>query len=364
MSRATTQIIRWLWATVVWIKTGFLDDHMDAHIHSLPPAPAAPLAGRRAWLITDGKVGMDVQVRGVADALGLQSDWKRVDPQGIWRLLSPYGPVAPSEQFGSLGSPFAPPFPDFVLATGRLSIPYARAVKRAAGATTFSVILQDPKTSGRISDLIWVPEHDRRRGANVITTLTAPHSFTAMRLADLRAAIPSAIAALPGPRVTVILGGKNAVYKFTDACDDRLEASLASLAALGVSFMITPSRRTHPRLLAAVDRATANSPRILWANEGPNPYPDFLAHADALVVTADSVNMCGEAAATGRPVYIFHPARGSPKFERFHAGLVASGATRPLPATFDTLERWSYRPLQAADQIATAIVSRWQAGRS
>jgi uncharacterized protein len=331
------------------------------HTRDGPLGAVLTTTGRRAWLITDGKIGMDVQVKGVADALGLVSEWKHVDPKGIWRLLSPYGPVAPSEMFARAGSPFAPPWPDFVFSTGRLSIPYARAVKRAAGAATFTVVLQDPKTRAGIADLIWVPAHDRRRGANVVTTLTAPHSFTADRLAALRAACPAAIAALPGPRVTVILGGKNAVYKFTDDCDDRLEASLVSMAAQGASFMITPSRRTHPRLLAAVDRATANAPRILWDGTGANPYPDFLAQADLLVVTADSVNMCGEAAATGRPVYVFHPDQGSPKFDRFHRGLEAAGATRVLPPQFDNLAPWTYHPLQAADQIAAEVASRWQA---
>jgi uncharacterized protein len=172
--------------------------------------------------------------------------------------------------------------------------------------------------------------------------------------------MPPDIAALPRPRVTVVLGGKNAVYKFTDTCDEKLERSLTSLAALGVSFMITPSRRTHPRLLAAVDRATAKSPRIFWSGDGDNPYPNFLAHADALVVTADSVNMCGEAAATGRPVYVFHPARGSPKFDRFHRGLDAAGATRRLPESFTTMDVWDYSPLQAAEQIALEITARWQ----
>ena len=323
------------------------------------PVPG-PLAGKSGWLITDGKIGMDVQVKGVADALGLVSTWKYVTPKGIWRLLAPYGPVAPSEKFAGTHSPFAPPWPDFALATGRLSIPHLRALKSRAGPALYTVVLQDPKTTAGIADLIWVPAHDKRRGANVITTLTAPHSFTAPRLASLRAHVPVAIAALPGPRVTVILGGKNAVYKFTDDCDDRLQASLASLAALGASFMITPSRRTHPRLLAAVDRATANSPRILWDGTGDNPYPEFLAHADILVVTADSVNMCGEAAATGRPVYVFHPARGSHKFARFHSGLEQAGATRPLPAAFKSLETWGYTPLQAAEQIAAEIASRWQ----
>jgi uncharacterized protein len=332
-------------------------------LSQIAPSRSSPIAGRGVWLITDGKIGMDVQVKGVADALGLVSTWKHVSPTGIWRVLAPYGPVAPSENFAGPGSAFAPPYPDFAFATGRLSIPHLRALKWRAGPSTFTVVLQDPKTTAGIADLIWVPAHDKRRGANVVTTLTAPHSFTPARLATLRANCPPAIAALPGPRITVILGGKNAVYKFTDACDDRLQASLASLAALGVSFMITPSRRTHPRLLTAVDRATADSPRILWDGTGDNPYPDFLAQADMLVVTADSVNMCGEAAATGRPVYVFHPARGSHKFERFHAGLQQAGATRQLPEAFNSLEAWAYTPLHAASDIAAEIAFRWQARR-
>jgi uncharacterized protein len=325
-----------------------------------PTASRQPLAGLTAWLITDGKAGMDVQAHGVADALGLDAVMKHVAPSGAFRFFAPYAPVAPKEKFGLSGALFAPPWPDVAIATGRLSIPYLRALKRRAGFHTYTIILQDPKTGAKSADLIWVPAHDTLRAANVVTTPTAPHSFTAERLAALRAEMPPAIAALPGPRVAVILGGKNGIYKFTDACDDRLEAALGSLAARGVSFMITPSRRTHPRLLNAVDKATAGAARILWTGDGTNPYPDFLAHADALIVTADSVNMCGEAAATGKPVYIFTPSGGSPKFDRFHAGLRHYGATRPLPTTLDSLETWAYPPLDAARVIAAEVERRWQ----
>ena len=180
-----------------------------------------------------------------------------------------------------------------------------RALRRRS-PNTFSIVMLDNRAGLSVADAIWVPQHDRLRGANVITTLTAPHSFTAERLAALRGAVPAAIAALPQPRVAVILGGKNKVYEFTPADDGRFAASLQSMGALGASFMITPSRRTHARLLEVTEEATRDYPRILWDGEGANPYGDFLAHADALVVTADSVNMTGEAAATGRPVLRVH----------------------------------------------------------
>lgn len=318
-----------------------------------------PLAGARGWIITDGKAGMVVQAKGVADALGLDYETKLVQPTGIWRIAAPWGPVSPSERFGHAGGPFSPPWPVIAIATGRASIPYIRALKRKSGPQTYTVVLQDPKTPASTADLFWVPEHDRRRGANVVTTITAPHSFSPERLARLRAHMPPEIAALPAPRIAVVLGGKNGVYKFTDACDDRLASGLKSLGALGASFMVTPSRRSHKRLVEQAEAATRDARRIFWSGDGENPYPQFLAHADALVVTADSVNMTGEACATGKPVYIFEPSGGSAKFNRFHETLRRYGATRPLPAIVDRLETWNYAPLDSAVVIAGEIEQRW-----
>jgi uncharacterized protein len=317
------------------------------------------LRGARGWLITDGKAGMLVQCRGVGDALGLSYVHKQVSPQGLNRLLSPWMKPRRSERVGEEGSVFSPPWPDIAIATGRLSIPYIRALSRLAGPNTYSVVLQDPKTGLRTADLIWVPQHDRLRGTNVITTITAPHSYSQVRLGLLRSTVPARLASLPRPRVAVLLGGNGGGYQFTEADTLRLAGSLQSLSALEASFLITPSRRTLASLQEAVDQATQSRPRLLWTGEGENPYPDFLAHADVLIVTADSVNMTGEAGATGRPVYVFEPSRGSAKFARFHASLRQYGATRPLPDHFAALEAWSYQPLDAACSIAREIERRW-----
>ena len=325
------------------------------------PEVSRQLRGATAWLITDDKIGMLVQCRGVADALGVEAIHKQVAPKGVWRLLAPWFGPAPSERVGKAGSLLGPPWPDIVIATGRHSIPYLRRVRRLAGDKVFSVVLQDPKTGLGTADLIWVPAHDRLRGGNVVTTLTSAHSFPASRLALLRASLPADIAALPGPRVTVVLGGTGGGYAFSEADMTRLAGSLQALARTGVSFLITPSRRTPPALLEAVDAATRQTPRILWQGAGANPYPDFLAHADALVVTADSVNMTGEACATGRPVYVFFPSAGSPKFQRFHAALNEAGATRALPQAPGRLETWAYHLPDAASTIAAEIERRWLA---
>jgi uncharacterized protein len=323
----------------------------------------ASVAGRRGWIISDGKTGNDVQTRGVFDALQLDYELKMVAPTGIWYALSPWGPVNPAERFGTAPSQFRPPWPEFAISIGRLTTPYIRKIKRTAGFHTYTIILQNPKTGAGTADLFWVPEHDTRRGPNVITTLTAPHSFTPQRLAELRRTMPADIAALPQPRMCVSLGGPNGDFQYTPAALARLVSSLKSLAELGAGLMITPSRRTPPDITAFIDAATNGAPRLFWNGRGENPYPHFLAHADAFVAPADSVNMTGEPCATGRPVFVFEPEGGSPKFARFHEALRRHGATRPLPARFAAFESWSYPPLNSSHAIATEIAGRWMRRR-
>ena len=317
------------------------------------------VAGRPGWIVSDGKAGNDVQTRGVFDALRLSYEVKRVDPKGIWHALSPWGPVSPGERFGTPGSTFHPPWPDFAISIGRLTTPYIRRLKQAAGLATYTIILQNPKVAPKTADLFWVPEHDSRRGPNVITTLTAPHSFTARRLSELRATLPSDIAALPRPRIAVLLGGPNGDFGYTPAALARLASALQSLGRLGAGLMVTPSRRTPEAVADFVRTATQGTPRLFWDGEGENPYAQFLAHADAFIAPADSVNMTGEPCATGKPVYVFEPEGGSPKFTRFHAMLRRHGATRPLPESFERLEAWSYAPLNSSETIAAEIAGRW-----
>lgn len=347
---------------------------MNMHDGAALDAQVQPVAGKTAWLITEvDKRGMDVQVQGVAEALGLSWHHIHVKPEKPWRWIAPWGPVSPYEGFGTAASRFSPPWPDFVLGTGRHAIPYVRAVGRHAGAATFRVVLQDPKTGPGVADLIWVPEHDTRRGGNVITTPTAPHSFSPQKLAHHRATLPADIQALPRPRITVVLGGPNAVFPF--GTDDQqtfistLQATLPSAAGL----MITASRRTpaglRNDLRAAIDHHGWGARCIFWDPEDSrspahNPYAAFLAAADALIVTGDSVNMCGEAAATGKPVHVFQLAGGSPKFTRFHTNLTATGAARAFTNNSDLTAAWDYAPVFASANIAAAITARWAAMRT
>ena len=280
----------------------------------------------------DGKIGDVVQCVGIAERLGLRPDLKVLRPRPPWSWLAPRGPLDPREAPGALSSPLAPPYPDIAIASGRRAAPAMRALKRASGGRSFTCFLKDPRTGPGAADVIWVPEHDPLRGPNVVVTLTSPHGITPERLAAERGAPDPRLAVLPPPRTGLVLGGRSSHYRFEKADVERLVAIARLALADGAGLMVTPSRRTSPTLVAAL-AALADEPpfrarAFVWDGRGPNPYVALLALADALVVTGDSVNMLGEAAATGAPVHVVEPSGGHPKVTRFIDGLVARGAVR------------------------------------
>jgi hypothetical protein len=82
-------------------------------------------------------------------------------------------------------------------------------------------------------------------------------------------------------------------------------------SAAGGSLLITTSARTPAATIAALAAVVAHQPNhfFQWSpNAVDNPYFGYLALADAIVVTGDSISMLTEACATRKPVYIFDPA--------------------------------------------------------
>mgnify|MGYP001240555115 CR=1 FL=1 len=316
--------------------------------------------GARCWILSDGKAGDEAQCLGVAERLGLVADIRRIAPRKPYVWLMPWGGIDPAEAPHRPASPIAPPFPDLAIASGRRTASYLRAVKKASGGRTFTVFFKDPRCGATTADFLWVPAHDRLRGANVLTTLTSPHRFSPERLATARAAPPHGLDRLATPRVALIIGGDSAHFRFTPDAIADLAGRIATLAGSGAALMATASRRTPPALAAAIATIVQEAGGFFWDGTGENPYPTLLALADALVVTADSVNMVGEAAATGKPVLLYTPPGGSAKITAFLAGLEAAGATRPFTGA---LETYTYPPMDATPAIAVELARRYSIHR-
>lgn len=325
------------------------------------PNDALLARGTRVLVLSSGKAGHEANSVGVAEALGVPYAIRIAAPRAFFAHLSPYGPLDPRNLPGRAGSVFAPPFPEIVIACGRITVPYVRAIKRAAGDAVFTVFLQDPRASRASMDLIWAPDHDRLSGSNVISTLTSPHPFSAARLAAAKAAPEPRIATLPSPRAAIILGGPSGAHDYTAGDVARLAAATAAIVAAGYSVMATPSRRTPPELVGAVREGVGVAPAFIWDGTGANPYAQMLAHAGAILVTGDSVNMVGEATATGAPVYVFEPSGGGGKLAGYIDALERVGAVRRFAGR---IERFSYEPIDSSLAIAREIARRFAASRA
>lgn len=321
--------------------------------------------GTTCWVITDGKIGDEVHCFGIAEALGLVPERRLVVPRAPWSWFAPYGPPGPRDWPGRAGSPIAPPFPDIAIASGRRTVPYLRAVKRHSSGSTFTVFSKDPYRGSKTADVVYVPEHDRLRGDNVIATLTSPHRLTARGFADARRDPDPRLATLPAPRVAMILGGPSGQYTFVRRDAERLAAITRTILEHGHSLMVTPSRRTPAFVTEAVTHAAADATRagraFVWDEDGENPYLAILALADAILITGDSVNMIGEAAMSGAPIHIVESSGGHPKMTWFIDRMVERGAARRWRGQ---IEQFSYEPIDATPEIAHAITRHYHAFRA
>ncbi len=318
----------------------------------------AAARGLACWILTDGKAGDRAHALGIAERLGLAIQERQVSPRAPWSWLMPHSwrlpglAIDPRETPGRPDSPLAGPFPDLVIASGRRAAAYLPAIKAASGGRCFTAFLKDPRTGPTIADFLWVPEHDRLRGPNVMMTLLSPHRFTPERLAGAAAAPPAPLVDWPGYRVALLLGGNSKDFTFTDADIAGFLRRLDRMIASGAVIRATPSRRTPPALLEAVRQGLSGSGGWIWDGTGENPYPALLACSEAIIVTADSVNMVGEALATGRPVHLVRPSGGSRKIDRFLTELEEIGAICPF---FGRPVLYSYEPMDATPAIAAAL---------
>lgn len=310
-------------------------------------APAAT-----AWVLHDGKPGMVSQALGLAEATGFPTVEKRLAVRRPWRWLTPQLWVCPLRAVGGADAGFAPPWPDVVIGCGRNAVRPALAIRTASGGRTVAAHVQDPRARRDRFDLLVVPEHDRLRSANVIVTTGAIHRVTPERLEAERCRFPE-LARLPRPVIGVLIGGSNRAFRLDlPRLGEIADMIVAALRRTGGSALITPSRRTGEAGLGVLRRRLSGLPVQIWDGSGDNPYFAYLAVADALVVTADSVSMVSEAAATGKPVHIIELEGGDAKFSRFHAAMRQIGVTRPFTGE---IEQWSYTPPDDTARAGAAL---------
>ncbi|MBI5163059.1 MAG: mitochondrial fission ELM1 family protein [Magnetospirillum sp.] len=313
------------------------------------------------WVLADDRAGNVAQGLGVAEALGLPFLVKDIRYGRLGRLPNPLRGASRIGLTAESAALLTSPWPRLVIAAGRRTAPVARWIKRQSGA--FLAQIMDPGPGGRDDfDLIAVPRHDGplRASGNWLQITGAPHRVTPARLAEAAALWRPRFAGLKRPWIAAVVGGATRQRPFPAAMAAELGRRVAALAAAsGGSVLVTTSRRTGAEAEAAL-LAALPEPCLAfrWGAGGDNPYFGFLALADILVVTGESVSMCCEACAAPAPVYVYAPPGWVvAKHARLHEELYAAGMARPLTEE-GGVEPWTHPPLNAAATVAAVLRQR------
>lgn len=315
------------------------------------------------WVLDDPRAGTAAQAIGIAERLG--QPFRRI--KLAWNWKAHVAALAPG---GSLmGVAAEPAFeaaerdtPDVVISAGRRSAPVALWLKQRYGCRL--VHCMSPGLTGlfrrEMFDLLVIPAHDRpQRAGNVMEVLGAPHRVSPRALTQAEIAWDERLAHLPHPRIALLIGGPIRAVGMAPALAHTLGREVAALAvSMGGTVMATTSRRTGDEASDALAAGLGRAMHVLyrWGEPDENPYMGFLATADAIIVTADSVSMISEACSTEAPVYVALPELAGPRHRLLIETLVQADQVRPFA---HAITPWPRAPLDEAGRVADEIRRRF-----
>ena len=324
----------------------------------MTPEPARSLEGeaRRPesagpasiWVLADPRAGTAAQALGIAERLPVPHRVVPLEWGVLARLPFPFPTLAGLTP--QARSAFAPPWPRLVLSAGRRSAPVA-AWLQARGARVVHC-MRSP-LAGRFALNILGRHDDPPAQPNILAILGAAHRISPLRLAEARPAWAE-LESLPRPRIGLLLGGPIR----GEGLSPGIAAGIgARVAGFGGSVMATASRRTGAAATKALAGALAPVPHRLhaWGDAGPNPLLGFMAWADLLVVSGDSVSMLSESLVTTAPVFVAPLGEEGRRHLALHESLYAAGQARPLSAAPGPFMRPA---LDEVGRIAAEIAAR------
>ncbi len=268
------------------------------------------MGGEKAvvWCLLGRKAGDNTQVCALADELGYGYEDKHILARP-WELLTHLGSgptLAGIDR--SASSVLRPPWPDLVISAGRRNEPVARWIKQQSGGRAALVHMGRPWASLDEWDLVvTTPQYFLPQRDNIHHNSLPLHRLFREQLVAAADSLRLRLADLPRPWIVVLVGGDSGRFVLTTAKGERLGGLANRLASsCGGSLLVTDSPRTPaPAADALQTRLTVPNYCYRWGSGGVNPYHGLLALADAFVITGESMSMLGEAAAMGRPLFIF-----------------------------------------------------------
>jgi len=263
----------------------------------------------QVWLLMGRKAGDNTQVLALAEALGWPFEIKKFVYRKYELIANLVFGATLSGVVGEASSSLGPPWPDLVISAGRRNEPVARWIQRQADSSVRLVHIGRPWAALQRFDLIvTTPQYQLPDRPNVVRNMLPLHRVTDARLASESRKWTPRFAHLPRPWIAVLLGGDSGPFVFTPEKGARLGRQINQMAKdTGGAVLVSDSARTPEAALDAF-QSELDVPALVYrwqATDGENPYFAYLAVADTIVVTGESMSMLTEACATRKPLIVF-----------------------------------------------------------
>lgn len=262
--------------------------------------------------------------------------------------------------------------PDYVVSFCENTAPYAASIKKilspVAQKPITAIQIRDPKQRYEEFDVIAVPHFEAidYHGSNRLDIGGVPHNVTAENMRAGYALWQDALSPFKGHfTIAVLLGGDvPRIGALTEDMAREFGKEINHLAKEHhACLLVTNSFRTNEASWKAFMGEITDVPaffhdvRMDKQNTlRANPYQGMLEAADAVVVTADSMSMCSEIAATGKPLFIA-PLDGShlrADHKKHGDFLIAQGYAEPLGSRVDG---WAEKERPAPMDVTGEIIS-------
>ena len=171
----------------------------------------------KGLLLTEGMHGMISQVEGLAKALDLEFIHEKIEINNFWKLLPPK--ITPVQNFvfkNKLNHEF-----NIVISCGRKSVVPSIYLKKKLKNKIINVHIQDPKVSLKNFDFVVVPEHDKIKGENVLTSKGAIHYLTNDEIDQYENYLKPKTD-IQKKTVSFIIGGPNKYYNYDEKVIDEI----------------------------------------------------------------------------------------------------------------------------------------------
>lgn len=198
--------------------------------------------------------------------------------------------------------------PDLIISSGGKSAFASLVLKRRFGCRNLFVGVPDPFPDTWF-DLILSPVQRPFRVPALVTGLI-PNRMTPAAVARAgagywRDGLP------PGPCWALLIGSDSKSHHYSAADWQGLVDGINALSqALGVRWLITTSRRTPAAVEQLLEQGVPAQHRVelvLYNREPKRVMQPFLAAAERVLVSQDSLTMASEALCSGRPVTLLAP---------------------------------------------------------